>query len=223
MAKDKQARVAPVRVAADRISVASRVERTVHEDLQRSAAAHGRTLSEEIERRLTNSVRGADLVADIFSSRGTLRLIEGVARTAEMIESDYPGADWRTTPTMAAEMRVALERFIKIAMEEDRGPNFYPTEWAMTPLRLQADDPLPYDYHRAQATAETVATILGFKSLVPDPREQLRSLEAMMAQESPELLARWKQAQQEQQIAHAGSAQGPQEKSASKQKRSKSS
>lgn len=146
----------------------------------------------------------------------SIRLIEGFARVVEMLERDYDGASWQSTPALAAEVRDALLRFWTIAFTEAPGPDFYHSDEP----RLNIDQlggPAPYSYSRAAATAETVAKVLGFKSAAPDPQQQLKQLEELMRQESPELYAQWKSANQ---VAPARSASGPQEKSASKPKRS---
>jgi hypothetical protein len=86
--KDKPARgVAPQRAASpERISIAARVSRPVHERLTAAASFAGRSLSEEIEQRLEASVKASDLLAQLFGPNpDAVELLRLLSQTIEKV------------------------------------------------------------------------------------------------------------------------------------------
>src|SRR3954471_6576810 len=75
--------IAPQRAASrERVSIASRVRRAVHEKLAESASIAGRSLSEEIETRLERSVADEEL----FGGAHNFAIGRLVAHTLSVIE-----------------------------------------------------------------------------------------------------------------------------------------
>jgi hypothetical protein len=86
--KDRPARgIAPQRAASpDRISIASRVSRPVHEALAASAKISGRSISEEVEQRLVDSVKSLDVISHLFGSNPiVIDLIKSLSQSLEKV------------------------------------------------------------------------------------------------------------------------------------------
>jgi hypothetical protein len=88
--KDKPTRgIAPQRASSpERVSVASRLSRPVYEAVSASAQLSGKSLSEEIEQRLENSVKSIDLVSQLFgTSPVAIELLKSLSQTFHKIRN----------------------------------------------------------------------------------------------------------------------------------------
>ncbi len=194
-----------------------RLTEPVKRRLQEAADVSGRSLSEEVEQRLSASLHAGDVYAGMFGSPGSVGIIEGVARLMAAVEQSAP--DWRSRPNLSAAVHASLLRFLEIALVEDAGPDHYiPMPQRPRGLLAQSDpEPLPYERERAHEMAEAVARVLSFKSRRPNPEDQLRAVVATLRAKHPEALAQLREAYGEQ-IDALGSAPGPHEKASSKTK-----
>lgn len=96
--------VPPVRRAPrERISIASRIPRQIHEALAASAEISGRTISEEVEQRLRDSVTASNVVAELFGSApDTVELFRVLFQTLDKVRRIARIKDYDEQQTRAA-------------------------------------------------------------------------------------------------------------------------
>lgn len=136
-----------------RINAMFRLNEATRDRLMAAAEQSGRSMSEEIERRIDRSFEDVDLMLSYFGKPETLKLAHAIAMLARTVEAKS-GKDWTSDADTKADLSGAISRFFHVYFYEQDEENSVSSAQAH---RLD-------DMGRAHAAAESVAEALGLKS-----------------------------------------------------------
>jgi hypothetical protein len=128
-----------------------RVTADLRARLEADAAAVGRPVSEEIERRLERSYENEDLLLSYFGSGETVRLSQAVAHLCRAVELNT-GKKWTEDPETKTHVAIAVGRFMNIYFHEQGSE------------QLAAAMPLLDAPRHGWNAAEQVAQYMGLRS-----------------------------------------------------------
>ena len=136
-----------------RINAMFRLNEATRDRLMAAAEQSGRSMSEEIERRIDRSFEDIDLMLAYFGKPETLKLAHAIAMLARTVEA-RTGLDWTKDAQTKADLSGAISRFFDIYFYEQGEENSV----SSAPLKKLGD------LAHGLPAAESVAAALGLKS-----------------------------------------------------------
>lgn len=155
-----------------RINAMFRLNEATRDRLMAAADQSGRSMSEEIERRIDRSFENVDLMMSYFGKPETFKLAHAISMLVRTVES-RSGKDWTQDAETKFDLSGAISRFFHLYFYEQGENNS--ASYAVNALETLG---------RGHSAAEWVAETLGLKSEYRDAMlEFLASPEGMAAQE----------------------------------------
>lgn len=136
-----------------RINAMFRLNEATRDRLMAAAEQSGRSMSEEIERRIDRSFEDVDLMLAYFGKPETLKLAHAIAMLVRTVEA-RTGLDWTKDAQTKADLSGAISRFFSIYFYEQG------EESSVSSVPMQKLGDLAHGH----TAAESVAAALGLKS-----------------------------------------------------------
>lgn len=146
------------RPAGKRGTFTFRVTADLRARLEADAAAIGRPVSEEIERRLERTYENEDLLLSYFGSGETVRLSQAISHLCRIVEMNT-GKKWTEDPVTKGHVDTAIRRFMSIY--------FYEQGADQMPSHLGGLGGFAYGHN----AAEQVAQYMGLRSKAREEME----------------------------------------------------